>query len=102
MANTYKHGNIGKRYKVTLLQWIGQVLSPSEKNHINYFAAVNQSTFDAILVELSQPVGDGVVLPVHVHLVPLLLVDVWTNLDNEKRKWISPKEIHLSSLKAGE
>ena len=64
---------------------------------------LNDDSGEVILpVGLLEPIADGVVLPVHLHLVPLLLVDVWTNLDNEKRKWISPKEIHLSSLKAGE
>ena len=33
-----------------------------------------------LLVGLLEPVADCVVLPVHVHLVPLLLVDVRTNL----------------------
>ena len=31
-------------------------------------------------VGLLEPIADGVVLPVHVHLVPLLLVDVRSNL----------------------
>ena len=31
-------------------------------------------------VGLLEPIADSVVLPVHVHLVPLLLVDVRTNL----------------------
>ena len=33
-----------------------------------------------LLVGLLEPIADGVVLPVHVHLLPLLLVDVRTNL----------------------
>ena len=31
-------------------------------------------------VGLLEPIADGVVLPVHVHLIPLLLVDVRSNL----------------------
>ena len=33
-----------------------------------------------LLVGLLEPIADSVVLPVHVHLVPLLLVDVRSDL----------------------
>ena len=33
-----------------------------------------------LLVGLLEPIADGVVLPVHVYLVPLLLVDVRSDL----------------------
>ena len=33
-----------------------------------------------LLVGLLEPIADGVVLPVHIHLVPLLLVDVRSDL----------------------
>ena len=42
---------------------------------------LNDDSGEVILpVGLLEPIADGVVLPVHVHLVPLLLVDVRSNL----------------------
>ena len=65
------------------------------------YAAADWSTFPSdLLVELSEPVRDGVVPPVHLHLVPLLLVDVRTNLQgskrmrNRNRSKAEDKEIH--------
>ena len=42
---------------------------------------LNDDSGEFILpVGLLEPIADGVVLPVHVHLIPLLLVDVRSNL----------------------
>ena len=65
---------------------VGQVLLPSEKNHL--YPLLEMITIGQhlllILVELSEPVGDRVVPPVHLHLVPFLLIDVRPNLQGPK------------------
>ena len=93
MAITYKHGNVGKSDEIRFLQWVGQVLSPSENNHCHhghhghrchYYKVLSPSEKIALacclLVEFSQPVGDGVIQPIHLNFVPFLLIDVRTNL----------------------